>query len=70
MREFAARASGDDRRRVEALGFGEMKASPRKMVAQALLHGVHHRGQLAAFLRQQGYEGLWQHDLILTNVLA
>jgi uncharacterized damage-inducible protein DinB len=39
------------------------------MVAQAFLHGIHHRGQLATFLRQQGLDGMWVHDLILTNVM-
>jgi uncharacterized damage-inducible protein DinB len=39
------------------------------MVAQALLHGVNHRAQLATFLRQEGFEGLWIHDLILSKVM-
>lgn len=48
---------------------GNLKASRRKMIAQALLHGVHHRGQLATFLRQRGYDGMWIHDLLLTDVM-
>jgi uncharacterized damage-inducible protein DinB len=39
------------------------------MVAQALLHGVHHRAQLATFLRQEGFGGLWMHDLIASDVM-
>lgn len=70
FQEFLAKAQAGDWNEVKDLGFGNLKASKRKMVAQALLHGIHHRGQLATFLRQQGFDGLWVHDLILTNVMA
>ncbi len=69
FREFFAKAQPDDWDEIKDLGFGNLKASKRKMVAQALLHGVHHRGQLATFLRQQGFEGMWVHDVILTDVM-
>ncbi len=46
-----------------------MKVSPRKMLIQAILHGVHHRGQLATFLRQQGFKQDWTHDIILSSVV-
>jgi len=67
--EFCSRAQPGDWTEVKDLGFRDMKASRRKMVAQALLHGVHHRAQLATFLRQQGFDGLWLHDLILSKVM-
>lgn len=51
------------------LGFRDVKATRRKMLAQAFLHGVHHRGQLAVILRQQGFKDLWVHDIVLTNAL-
>jgi uncharacterized damage-inducible protein DinB len=51
------------------LGFSDLKASRRKMVAQAVLHGIHHRGQLATFLRQQGLKQDWIHDFILSKVI-
>lgn len=69
FREFFSRAQESDWKEIKDLGFRDMKASKRKMVAQAMLHGVHHRGQLATFLRQQGFEGSWIHDLILTQVM-
>jgi uncharacterized damage-inducible protein DinB len=69
FRKFISQASTTDWGTVLELGFGGLSASKRKMVAQALLHGVHHRGQLATFLRQQGLEGMWVHDLILTGVM-
>jgi len=50
------------------LGFANRTASRRKMMAQALLHGVHHRAQLAAVLRQQGLKQGWVHDFILSDV--
>jgi len=51
------------------LGFRDVKASRRKMLAQAFLHGIHHRGQLAMILRQQGFKDLWVHDIVITNAL-
>lgn len=69
FREFIARAQPADWSQVKDLGVANMKPSKRKMVAQALLHGIHHRGQLATILRQQGFDGMWVHDLILTDVM-
>jgi uncharacterized damage-inducible protein DinB len=69
FREFFSRAQARDWNEIKDLGFRDLKASKRKMVAQALLHGVHHRAQLAVFLRQEGFEGLWIHDLILSKVM-
>ena len=51
------------------LGFGEFKASRRKMLVQAMLHGVNHRAQLATFLRQQGYKQDWIHDILMSPVM-
>jgi len=69
FQEFLANSTPEDWARVEPLGFGDFKASRRKMVAQAVLHSVHHRGQLATFLRQQGFEQGWIHDFILSKVI-
>jgi uncharacterized damage-inducible protein DinB len=67
--EFIANSTPEDWAQVDALGFGDLKASRRKIVAQAVLHSVHHRGQLATFLRQQGFKQLWIHDFILSEVM-
>jgi uncharacterized damage-inducible protein DinB len=67
--EFVAKAQPADWNQIKDLRDGQWKASKRKMVAQALLHGIHHRGQLATHLRQQGFGGMWMHDLLLTNVM-
>jgi uncharacterized damage-inducible protein DinB len=69
FREFLAKAQPADWNEIKDLRQGQWKASRRKMVAQALLHGIHHRGQLATFLRQQGYHGAWMHDFILTDAM-
>jgi uncharacterized damage-inducible protein DinB len=69
FREFFDRAQPDDWKQVRSLGVGDLKASKRKIVAQAFLHGVHHRGQLATYLRQQGFDGMWVHDLILSSAM-
>jgi uncharacterized damage-inducible protein DinB len=70
LREFMDQAQPADWEELKDLGFGSLKASRRKMVAQALWHGIHHRAQLAAFLRQQGFDGMWVHDLILSDAMA
>lgn len=70
FREFIASATEEDWNEIKDVGFGGIKASKRKMIAQALLHGVQHRGQLATHLRQHGFGDMWPHDFILTNVIA
>jgi len=69
LRSFVADAQPSDWQQVTELGFQNLRASKRKMMAQTLLHGIHHRGQLATLLRQRGFQGLWVHDLILTDVM-
>jgi uncharacterized damage-inducible protein DinB len=67
--EFLATAGPGDWNDVKDVGLGNRRASKRKMVAQALMHGVHHRAQLATFLRQRVFDRMWVHDLILTDVM-
>ena len=47
LREFIARSSSKDWDEIVPLGFLDLKASKRKIMAQVALHGVHHRAQLA-----------------------
>ena len=68
LREFIARANSKDWDEIVPLGFLDLKASKRKIMAQVVLHGVHHRAQLATFLRQQGYKQDWMHDFVLSGV--
>ena len=69
LREFIGKAEPADWQPVIELGVADLRGSKRKLVAQALLHGVHHRGQLATFLRQRGFADGWVHDLILTDAM-
>jgi len=69
FREFFGKAKPEDWAQVAPLGFGNLKASKRKMVAQALLHGVHHRAQLSTFLRQQGFKQDWVHDFLMSKAM-
>jgi uncharacterized damage-inducible protein DinB len=69
FREFIARATHEDWKQTAKLRSLDLAVSKRKMLAQALLHGVHHRGQLATFLRQQDLPGMWVHDFILADVM-
>ncbi len=68
-RQFFARATADDWGEIVNLGFGDFKVSKRKMVAQALLHSVHHRAQLATFLRQHGLKQDWNHDFLMSKAM-
>jgi uncharacterized damage-inducible protein DinB len=67
--EFVQSAKPEDWNEVKDVGFKGIKASKRKMLTQALLHGVQHRGQLATHLREHGFGEMWAHDLILTDVM-
>lgn len=69
FQEFFAKAQSSDWDTILDLGFNDLKVSKRKIVSQAFLHSIHHRAQLATFLRQQGFDGMWAHDLILTDVM-
>ena len=48
---------------------GTLTASRRKIFVHALLHGLRHWAQLAAYLRQHGHKQDWQHDFIFSNVI-
>lgn len=67
--QFLSRGTTQEWSESLPLGFRDVKASRRKMLAQAFLHGVHHRGQLAMILRQLGFKDLWVHDIVITNAL-
>ena len=69
FREYIAKASLEDWTNPTPLGFRDVKASKRKMVMQAIMHSIHHRGQLATFLRQQGFKQNWIHDFIMSRAI-
>jgi len=69
FREAIANTNPEGWTELLPLGFRDMKVSRRKMVVQAIWHGIHHRGQLATFLRQHGFKQDWIHDFILTTVM-
>ena len=69
IRYFLNNAQPDQWTEKLSLGPRDIKASRRKMLAQAFLHSVHHRGQLAAHLRQQGFKDAWVHDILLSSAL-
>lgn len=51
------------------LSAGLQRASARKMIAHALLHGMRHWAQLATILRQEGERTNWSHDLLMSPAL-
>jgi uncharacterized damage-inducible protein DinB len=48
---------------------GTLTASRRKIFVHALLHGLRHWAQLAAYLRQHNHTQDWQHDFIFSAVV-
>jgi uncharacterized damage-inducible protein DinB len=50
-------------------GFGPVSASNRKMLAQALLHSVHHWAQVAMEVRQAGFPTEQPQDIIIAPVM-
>lgn len=69
IREFLEDVTPEQWSESLPLGFRDIKATRRKMLAQAFVHGIHHRGQLAALLRQMGYEDGWVHDILMSEAL-
>jgi uncharacterized damage-inducible protein DinB len=69
LRTFLENVRPEDWETKLPLGFIDRSVSKRKMLSQAMLHGVHHRAQLATALRQQGLKQDWKHDLILSDVM-
>ena len=66
---FFAKATPEEWSTPVSLGFRDFKASKRKMLAQAIWHSINHRGQLATFLRQQGFKQDWIHDILASKVM-
>lgn len=48
---------------------GEVTASYRKCIAQALTHGIRHWAQLATVLRQAGFKQPWSHDFLQSSAM-
>ncbi|HEX8830760.1 MAG TPA: DinB family protein [Longimicrobium sp.] len=72
LRRFVERATPDDWARVlvfETITAGTLRASARKIVAHALLHGIRHWAQIATALRAHGYPQPWMHDLLMSEAL-
>jgi uncharacterized damage-inducible protein DinB len=69
LRSFLQKARPEDWSAQATLGFIKKDVSKRKMMTQAMLHGVHHRAQLATALRQQNLKQDWIHDFVLSDVM-
>jgi len=65
---FLAGASEGELR--EKKTFGPLEASQRKLLAQAMLHSVHHWAQVSMLMRRAGFDAGRPQDLILTDVMA
>ena len=68
LRDFLATANEETM--AEQQPFGPAgNVSRRKMLAQALTHGMRHWAQLATDLRRAGYPTDWVHDLLMSVAL-
>jgi uncharacterized damage-inducible protein DinB len=53
----------------QTLTAGTQKASARKVVVHALLHGLRHWAQLATIVREHGHPTDWFHDILMSDAL-
>lgn len=67
--EFFSNAKTEDWTATVELRRISLKASKRKLIAQALTHSMRHWAQIATFLRQNGLKQEWRHDLLVSNAL-
>jgi len=68
-REFFAKAKSEEWNETVQLGRINVKASKRKLIAQAFTHSMRHWAQISTFLRQQGLKQDWNHDFLLTTAM-
>ena len=64
---YLASAGDEELRRLQP--FGPTKVSNRKILTQAVLHGVHHWAQIAKEVRQAGLPTDKPQDIIITDVM-
>ncbi len=72
LRRFLAQsdeAALSSAREFQSATLGSFYATPRKLLAHALVHGIRHWAQLATLLRQQGYKADWRHDVLFTDAV-
>lgn len=68
MRDYLATA--DEEALSQEQPFGPAgNVSRRKLLAQALTHGMRHWAQLATDLRRAGYPTDWMHDIVMSSAL-
>jgi uncharacterized damage-inducible protein DinB len=71
-RDYLANASDEDLASViefPTRTAGVMRASKRKIVVHAMLHGVRHWAQLATALREAGYPTNWGKDFLYSEMM-
>src|ERR1043166_1086154 len=66
--DYAATASDEDLRVMQSFG-PVNKTSNRKILAQTVLHSVHHWAQVAMEVRQAGFPVTQPQDIIITDVM-
>jgi uncharacterized damage-inducible protein DinB len=66
--DYAATASHEDLQAMQSFG-PVSKSSNRKILAQTVLHSVHHWAQIAMEVRQAGFPVGKPQDIIITDVM-
>ena len=68
MREFVTHASEQQVSEMQPFGPAG-QVSRRKLLAQALTHGMRHWAQMATDLRRAGYPTDWVHDIVMSKAM-
>lgn len=72
FREFLSRTDAEHINRVRVFPsttLGEFQATPKKLLAHAIVHSIRHWSQIARVLRENGQRAEFSHDLLFTKAI-
>ena len=70
LREYLSHASGqaiNEPQTFPSHTLGQFQATPKKLIAHAIVHSVRHWAQIARVLRENGQRADFSHDLLFTK---
>ncbi len=70
MREYLMHVSAEEIAEVKSFPsptLGEFEASPKKLLAHAIIHGIRHWAQVARALRENGQRADFSHDVLFSK---
>ena len=72
LREYLAQASSEmvnEPKTFPSHTLGQFQATPKKLIAHALVHSFRHWAQIARVLRENGQRADFSHDLLFSKVI-